>query len=129
MLHIVKQYQYGIYIAVCMLLVGGIGYNVGRISALQKSDLTVNSYADIADAVGGTAKAGSTATKTKAPAAAAKPAAPRDPRVVVSKNSSGKVYHYSWCGGVKQIKETNKVWFDTEAAAIAAGYTLAGNCQ
>jgi len=50
-----------------------------------------------------------------------------DFRVVVSKNSNK--YHFLWCPGAKQIKEKNKVYFNTEQEAINAGYILAGNCS
>lgn len=51
-----------------------------------------------------------------------------DPRVVVSKASSSKKYHYSWCSSGQRIKEKNRIWFPSEQAARDAGYTLAGNC-
>ena len=51
-----------------------------------------------------------------------------DFRVVVSKKSTSKKYHFLWCPGAKQIKEENKVFFNSETEAIQAGYTLAGNC-
>ena len=47
--------------------------------------------------------------------------------VVVSKN--GSKYHFLHCPSVKQIKEENKIFFATPAAAEAAGYTLAANCK
>ena len=50
-----------------------------------------------------------------------------DFRVVVSKN--GSKYHFLWCSGAKQIKEENKVYFNSEEKAVAAGYTLAANCS
>lgn len=50
-----------------------------------------------------------------------------DFRVVVSKNSNR--YHFLWCPGAKQIKEENKIYFNTEQEAINAGYILAGNCS
>ena len=50
-----------------------------------------------------------------------------DFRVVVSKN--GSRYHFLWCSGAKQIKEENKVYFNSEEEAVAAGYTLAANCS
>jgi hypothetical protein len=46
--------------------------------------------------------------------------------VVASK--SGTKYHFSWCPGAKQIKDENKITFETTAAARAAGYTPAANC-
>jgi hypothetical protein len=51
-----------------------------------------------------------------------------DQRVVVSKSSSSKKYHRTWCPGAKQIKEANRIWFPTADDAEAAGYSLAGNC-
>ncbi len=48
-------------------------------------------------------------------------------QVVVSKN--GSKYHYLYCPGAKQIKDENKIIFDSAEAAEQAGYTLAGNCS
>jgi|SRR3989344_8281402 len=47
--------------------------------------------------------------------------------VVASKNSNK--YHFSWCAGASKISDKNKITFPTEAAAIAAGLTLASNCK
>ncbi len=41
---------------------------------------------------------------------------------------SGTKYHLPWCSGAKRIKEKNKIWFETEEAARAAGLTPAANC-
>ena len=51
-----------------------------------------------------------------------------DFRVVASKKSTSGKYHFLWCAGAKQIKEENKLYFNSEGEAISAGYTLAGNC-
>jgi hypothetical protein len=47
-------------------------------------------------------------------------------KVVGSK--SGTKYHLPDCPGAKQMKEANKIYFDSVALAAAAGYTPAGNC-
>ncbi len=47
--------------------------------------------------------------------------------VVGSKN--GSKYHLPRCSGANSIKEENKIWFASESAAQAAGYTRAGNCK
>ncbi|OGN20349.1 MAG: hypothetical protein A3F25_00860 [Candidatus Yanofskybacteria bacterium RIFCSPHIGHO2_12_FULL_45_19b] len=52
-----------------------------------------------------------------------------DFRVVVSKSSTTKKYHFLWCAGANQISETNKIYFNSDKEAITAGYTLAGNCK
>ena len=51
-----------------------------------------------------------------------------DFRVVVSKKSKSMKYHFMWCSGAKRINEENKLWFENETTAQAAGYSLAGNC-
>lgn len=50
-----------------------------------------------------------------------------DGGVVASVNS--EKFHYPWCPGAKQIKEKNKIVFESAAEAISAGFTLAGNCN
>lgn len=52
-----------------------------------------------------------------------------DTRVVVSKASTSKRYHYTWCPGAKKIKEENKIWFNSAQEAESRGYALAGNCN
>lgn len=47
-------------------------------------------------------------------------------KVVASK--SGTKYHLLTCPGAQQIKEENKLYFDSPALARAAGYTPASNC-
>lgn len=47
--------------------------------------------------------------------------------VVASRN--GSKYHFSYCPGAKQIKEENKISFQSAEDAEASGYTLASNCK
>lgn len=44
-------------------------------------------------------------------------------------SKSGTKYHHETCGGAKQIKPENKLYFSTEVAARAAGYSPAANCK
>ena len=109
-----------------MLFAAGIGYNIGQITTrpgLASGDTQAAVIAPQAITSGKAAKA-SPSPKISLPSAQ-----PVDPRVVASKASSSKLYHHPWCSGAQRIKETNKLWFPTEADAIAAGYTLAANCQ
>lgn len=50
-----------------------------------------------------------------------------DIQYVASK--SGTKYHLPWCPGAQQMKESNKIYFDSKTAAEAAGYTPAANCK
>ncbi len=121
-LYIVKQYQHGLFIGFCMVLTAGIGYNIGRISALRAPQGPNGQSANIYGSA--------SATKALPTIKITQPSiTPVDPRVVASKAAGSKLYHHPWCSGAQRIKETNKLWFPTEAAAISAGYTLAGNCQ
>jgi hypothetical protein len=44
-------------------------------------------------------------------------------------SKSGQSYHLPWCSGAKQIKEENKIYFDSKEEAEAAGYAPAKNCK
>lgn len=44
-------------------------------------------------------------------------------------SKSGTKYHLPWCGSAKQIKEENKIWFQTKEEAERAGYSPAANCK
>jgi len=117
----VKRYQYDLFVTICMVLIGFIGFDIGRISTLKKTPLTLGE-ANIFSAANGSAN------DAQPKQAASAQISKTDTRVVVSKKSTSKLYHFSWCSGAKRIKEENKIWFDNEQSAISAGYTLAGNC-
>ena len=42
---------------------------------------------------------------------------------------TGKRYYFVWCKGAANLKESKKIYFDTEAQAQARGYTIAANCK
>ena len=48
-------------------------------------------------------------------------------KIVGNKNS--KIFHQPWCSGYDRVSEKNRVYFNTEAEAEAAGYRLAKNCS
>lgn len=108
----------------CMVAIAFISYQLG-LKAQQTTDIepiTVEDGAQIFTAqLASQVVPGGGATPTTQ--------APRDSRVVASKSSSSKKYHYSWCSGASRIKEENKLWFDNELAAQSAGYSLADNCR
>ncbi len=47
--------------------------------------------------------------------------------IIASK--SGTKYYFSYCSGVKRIKNENRIYFSTKSAAERAGYTIAANCK
>ncbi len=44
-------------------------------------------------------------------------------------SKTGKRYYPTSCSGVSRIKDTNRVYFASEPAAMAAGYSRAANCN
>ncbi len=115
--NLVKNRRKDIFLGLCLLLISVICYNLGRTNALNKAEIETGEMANI------------NRPTTRTSTAKATSAQPKDLRVVVSKASTSKKYHYSWCSGAQRIKEANKLWFNNESLAQQAGYALAGNCQ
>ncbi len=108
-------------LCIAMFLLTIISFNLGRLSALKPIRPTITVTGEI-----------SSENQKKAQIGAVKKALTRDyatEEVVASKKSTSKAYHFSWCSGSAKISIQNQLTFPNEAAAITAGYTLAGNCQ
>lgn len=116
----VKYYQKDIFLGTCIALISLISFNLGRINALHKTPIKITGEANVYQAT-----AGNSVLNIKKSA----PTQPKDLRVVASKASTTKKYHFTWCSGAKRITTINQLWFENEAVAIKAGYTLAGNCS
>ena len=111
---LIKSYHSELVLAVAVIAITIISFNLGRMSvgnSVAKLPLVIST------------------PSFSAPTGATQDSAPRDERVVASKASSSKLYHFTWCSGAKRITDKNKITFPNESAAIAAGYSLAGNCQ
>ncbi len=122
----IKSSQYHIFLAVCIVLISFISFNIGKIASREKGSIKITEGANIYQVANKQETIDQTGNSPSAtPKATPKPL---DMRVVVSRASDSKKYHYSWCSSWKKIKLENQVWYNTEAEAIAAGYTLAGNC-
>jgi hypothetical protein len=90
-----------------VFLVGLASFGLGRLSALQEAQPAVSVQGAEA-------------------AAAAISVAPSG---LVVASRSGTAYHFPWCSGAQSIKESNKIWFESEGAAQWAGYRPAKNCK
>ena len=117
---LVKFHQKDIFLTFCIVLIALVSYNLGKIGALKKTPISITGQEANIYQAGNSEQSQNTKYKIQN-------TAPIDRRVVVSKNSDK--YHFTWCSGAKRIKEENKLWFADEAAAQAAGYTKAGNCN
>jgi hypothetical protein len=116
-----KEYQSDIIVVIAVALMTYIGYNVGKITAFNsmKTPITItnpDSANNIVRPDGGITTTTPNLAKT-------------DLSVVASSKSTGKLYHFKWCPGAAQISPANLLTFSNEAAAIAAGYKLASNCN
>jgi len=118
---LVKNNQGDIALVIGFVLVAIIAFGVGRLTAppIVRNPIIVENAAnngDSANISGSITSAASqnnqlvanTQTNTKG-------------MFVGSKNSN--LYHWPWCAPAKNIKLENEVWFDSEAAARAAGRT------
>jgi hypothetical protein len=116
-----------------IVLVGFASFGLGRLSALQ----TVHEPVRITSAPSTVANIRMSDTSRQAvEGSSSSPPSPELRRasnfqpggkIVGSKN--GTKYHFPWCAGAQRIKEENKRWFDSVAAARTAGYSPAGNCK
>ena len=127
-INLVKSNQYHLFLAICIGLISFVSFNLGKINSLEKLPLKIgesgefkmetgNLKADVFSAVND--------SQSSLPANSKK----LDTRVVVSKASTSKKYHHSWCASAGKIKPENQVWFNSDKEAETAGYTLAGNCN
>ena len=88
---------------ILVILVGLGSFGLGRMSVLEASKTPISISQAAASAI------------------------PAGGQVVASK--SGNKYHYPWCAGAGAISEKNKITFESNEKARAAGYLPAGNCK
>lgn len=48
---------------------------------------------------------------------------------LVVASRTGSAYYYPWCDGAEKILSKNQVWFQSEEAAVRAGFRPAKNCK
>ena len=127
----IKSYQYHIFLTICIGLISFISFNLGKINALEKLPLKIGESNDKLKSKNEKLKsleADIYSATQKQETSNQFPSKKLDTRVVVSKASTSKKYHYTWCASASKIKEENKLWFNSDKEAEAAGYILAGNC-
>lgn len=119
-----------IFLSLVIILVSSLSFGIGRLSVVGdlpagkagREPIKIEYDQELT-----TENTNQTATVTNATQKKLAPPSASDGGVVASKN--GSKYHYPYCPGAKQIKETNKITFDSPSLAEAAGYTLAANCS
>jgi len=125
--NLIKSSQYHIFLALCIGLISFVSYNLGKIDALKKSPLKIEQ--GLLGKVQGQDQKANIYSATADSQSSTVSLKKLDTRVVVSKASTTRKYHHTWCASASKIKPENQVWFNTAAEAEAQGYTLAGNCS
>ncbi len=127
-----------LYLSALVFLVGLGSFGLGRLSAIwpQKEPITFTEWRNPLEGEKGVEKGQNGAIKGDP---ISPPGGPQTGQTASAVNAitegkyvaskKGTAYHYPWCPGAKQIKEENKIYFDTKEEAEKAGYKPAGNCE
>jgi hypothetical protein len=115
-----------VFLALVILLIATLSFGVGRLTGRGESEGIKIEYdpelSSLMDARSEPPEAQSAGAINSIG-----PSSKTAGEIVASKN--GSKYHYSYCPGAKQIKEENKISFNSSKEAEAAGYTIASNCK
>jgi hypothetical protein len=108
----IKSVGEDLYIYLIIILIGLLGYGLGRLSKIEESrvPITIKSSASLV-----LSKDDKVISETQSG------------QFVASRN--GKAYYAPWCAGVSRIKPENKIWFKNSAEAEGAGYKKASGCN
>ena len=106
-----------VYMGLLVVLVAVVSFGLGRHSIEGKVASAQPAGVVFSEAVNEASSEG-----------VAKAASPEKPEVKLVASKSGTKYHLLNCPGAGQIKEVNKLFFNSTAEAEAAGYSPASNC-
>jgi hypothetical protein len=119
-----------VYIALLLVLVGVGSFGLGRMTLQsvpgQTASVGLSVMATATNSLGGVNPSTTTRNLLSAATTTTSITQPTAPFVA---SKSGTKYHKITCPGAKQIKDTNKIFFETESDAEASGYTRAANCK
>ncbi len=112
----VKDNQNDIILVVGIILISLISFGAGRLTSqsISESKQIINTDQN--------------ETARNSPAALMDENKPQTSPVQIVGNKNSKIYHYPWCSGAKNMKEENKIIFNSVKEAKNAGYMPAGNC-
>ncbi|MBI2465793.1 MAG: hypothetical protein HYV66_01010 [Candidatus Sungbacteria bacterium] len=130
----IKPYADNLFLVMVIMLVGLIGFGLGRLSSkYQTAELKIQSTlvntADLSK-IATTPASGSTASVEATTLLKSQNGAVAEEiinqKIVGNKNS--KIYHYENCPGALKMSEGNKIFFASIIDAQNAGFKPAGNC-
>ncbi len=107
----IKERGAELYLSLVILLIGLLGFGLGRLSVIEDSKVPIIIRSNIS--------------------AVAEPLTPKkvlnNGQYLASKN--GNSYYLPWCSGASRIKDSNRIWFKTKDEAELAGYKKSANCR
>ena len=117
----IKSKEREIFFVGSIILVGLIGFGLGRLSRLDdnKTPITIREGASVV--------ASDFSSAVTVPSVNLTANVIGTNKIVAAK--SGTTYYFTWCSGAKRISEANKVWFTSQTEAEKAGYKKAINCK
>jgi hypothetical protein len=125
-----------IYVALLVVLVGVVSFGLGRQSVAGEGvfrpaptvSIPMSEGVIVHDALNNSGTP-TGVTLIEAPTTTIiAPFSPDQPQDKVVASRSGTKYHLLVCPGAAQIKDENKIYFESAAHAKAAGYSPAANC-
>ena len=107
-----KERVNDLILPIVVILIGFLGFGLGRLSRMddQKMPIRITPTMEEGEKMTGPKERSMLSGK-----------------FVAARN--GTAYYFPWCSGVTRIKNENKIWFDNEQAAVAAGYRKASSCK
>jgi hypothetical protein len=118
-----SNWKSDLFIFLVIILVGIIGFGLGRLSNFESSDETLDIKKLICplSSENNTSLNPSDVINTEVSKTSGQKG-----MLVASKN--GTRYYFPWCSGASRISEANKVWFNSYEEAQTAGLTAASGC-
>lgn len=108
-----------IFLALLIILVGTLGFGLGKLSNLNQNEPIRIDYVNIDNNQETSNKIQTNSNSTNSQL--------QTTNSSVTASSKGTRYYYSWCKST--VSDKNKVSFASAILAEKAGYTLAANCQ
>lgn len=108
-----------VYLALVIILIATLAFGIGRLTGAGDTKQGIKVEYD----------ASLTSLRETASTIQSLPTTPTSLKGEVVASRNGSKYHFSHCPGAKQIKEENKISFNSASEAEASGYTLASNCK
>lgn len=126
---VLKTHEREFFIVLLVMLLGIASFGFGRLSILwrEKEPITIEKQKQTEPPIG-TVEAAAISIPLTIPTEKQVTQSPPKAQGTFVASKKGTAYHFPWCPGAKQIKEENKIWFQTKEEAERFGYKPAANC-